>query len=63
MCISNEKGHEIHFLFHCTKYDTMRNSFIRSIVTLFPDFEDNNNNEKLKSFQKPLNLYLQEICL
>ena len=37
LCDMNEIGNEIHFLFRCSKYSTIRNAFYNKIVNRIPN--------------------------
>ena len=55
ICNSNTEEDEIHFIFVCPKYATIRKLFFDKITKYCPEFESYNTNDKLKkAFQYPL---------
>ena len=45
-CHLNKVEHELHFLFNCNLYDSLRSNFCRNISNRYLLFNDFDNNEK-----------------
>ena len=45
-CHLSEVEHELHFLFNCNLYDSLRSNFYRNISNRYPLFNNFDNNEK-----------------
>ena len=45
-CHLNEVEHELHFLFNCNLYDSLRSNFCRNISNRYPPFNNFDNNKK-----------------
>ena len=49
-CHLNKVEHELHFLFNCNLYDSLRSNFYRNIINRYPLFNNFDNNGKPASY-------------
>jgi hypothetical protein len=48
LCEENVVENEFHFMLQCSKYDNLRNDLYRHALAYFPEFNNVNDNEKIK---------------
>ena len=53
LCKSNQVQNESHFLFHCGRYSSQRETFLNRINEIIPDFERKSTSESIKLLMNP----------